>query len=95
MLSASTPPSVRTYGVIMPALCSGAPTTASVPAALIVTLVPCLSLAVIAAAVLIPVVVQGRAFCNTLQVPDVFLSTQTSSLLSHPLTGVNVDISLG
>ena len=95
VLSDSTPPSARTYGVTIPALCSGAPTIASVLPEVIAMLVPCLSCAVSEAAVLMPLVVQGRAFCNTLHLESESLSTHTSSLLSHPLTGVNVDISLG
>src|SRR6056300_222622 len=62
---------------------------------LIAMLLPYKSSALIGLASLTPVVVQGRAFCNTFQSPSLSASIHTSSLLSQPLTGVYVLRSLG
>ena len=79
----------------MPLPFAGAPTSAIVLALLMAMLLPYRSSALIGLASFTPVVVHGRAFCSTCQSPSLSLSTHTSSLLSHPLTGVYVLRSLG
>ena len=86
--STNAPLSARLNGIIAPAPCSGAPAIASVPCALIVILVPRLSLAVTLAVDFIPVVVHGLVFCNTLHLFCLSLSIHTTSLLFQPFIGV-------